>query len=58
MKDIIIAVYFKDCYAGSTILRLEKVFYGEPIPEKYLSYEYEIKLMELVEASIETLLKG
>lgn len=48
-KDLVIAIYRKDCYAGATILKLEKVLYDEDIPEKYNSYEYEIKLMSLVE---------
>lgn len=48
-KDLVTAVYFKDCYAGETILRLEKVFYCEEIPEKYNTCDYEIKLMALVE---------
>ena len=48
-KDLVIAIYRKDCYAGATILKLEKVLYGEDIPDKYNSYEYEIKLMYLVE---------
>lgn len=49
MNGLVIAVYYKDCYAGETILRLEKVFYNEEVPEKYNTYEYEIKLMSLVE---------
>lgn len=49
MKDLVIAVYHKDCYAGETTLRLETVLYCEEIPEKYLTYEYEIKPMWLVE---------
>ena len=49
MKDLVIAVYYKDCYAGETVLKLEKVFYNEEVPEKYNTYEYEIKLMGLVE---------
>ena len=49
MKDLVTAVYYKDCYAGETILRLEKVFYCEEIPEKYNTCDYEIKLMSLVE---------
>lgn len=52
MKDLVIAVYYKDCYAGETILRLEKVFCGEGIPEKYLTCDYEIKIMELVEFNV------
>ena len=51
MKDLVVAVYRKDCYAGETILVLEKVFYNEEIPEKYNHYTYEIKLMALTEDS-------
>lgn len=48
MKDLVTAVYFKDCYAGSTILRLVDVFFdSDKIPEKYHTYEYEIKPMWL-----------
>ena len=46
---MVIAIYRRDCYAGETILRLEKVLFDEDIPEKYNSYEYEIKLMTLAE---------
>lgn len=48
-KDLVTAVYYKDCYAGETVLRLEKVFYCEEIPEEYNTCDYEIKLMALVE---------
>ena len=48
MKDLVLAVYYRDCYAGETILRLEKVLFDEPIPEKYQTSKYEIKLMSLV----------
>lgn len=53
MKDLVIAVYRKDCYAGETILRLVKVFVNEDIPEQYQSYEYEHKLMHLVDCCAE-----
>lgn len=49
MKDVVIAIYRRDCYAGETTLELEKVLVGEEIPEEYNSYKYEIKLMSLVE---------
>lgn len=49
MKDLVTAVYFKDCYAGETVLRLVDVFYDQEIPEQYQTYEYEIKLMALVD---------
>lgn len=48
MKDLVIAVYKKDCYAGETTLHLVKVFVNEEVPEEYQSYEYEQKLMCLV----------
>ena len=49
MKDLVLAVYRRDCYAGVTILKLEKVLYCEEIPEKYKSNDYEIKLMWLAD---------
>ena len=49
MKDLVIAVYRKDCYAGETQLHLVKVFVDEKVPEEYQSYEYECKLMSLVD---------
>lgn len=49
MKDLVIAVYLKDCYAGETQLHLVKVFVDEKVPEEYQSYEYECKLMSLVD---------
>lgn len=49
MKDLVVAVYYKDCYAGATILRLVAVYYDEPVPEKYSSYEYELKPMWLAD---------
>lgn len=49
MKDLVIAVYRKDYYAGETTLHLVKVFFNEEIPEQYQSNEYEHKLMWLVE---------
>jgi hypothetical protein len=48
-KDMVIAIYLRDCYAGETILKLEKVLFDEEIPEKYKTYEYETKLMILEE---------
>jgi hypothetical protein len=51
MKDLAIAVYHRDCYAGETILTFEDVFFKGEIPEKYDSYEYETKLVALVEYS-------
>lgn len=49
MKDLVIAVYFKECYAGETTLKLVDVFHNKEIPEKYQTYEYEVKLMWLAE---------
>lgn len=49
MKDLVIAIYKKDCYAGETTLRLVKVFVNEEIPEQYCTCEYEHKLMCLVD---------
>ena len=48
MKDLVIAIYKKDCYAGETILQLVKVIVNEEIPEEYATSEYEHKLMRLV----------
>lgn len=53
MKDLVIAVYRKDCYAGETSLHLVKVFVNEEIPEQYQSNDYEHKLMYLVEFNAE-----
>ena len=54
MKDLVVAVYYRDCYAGETILKLEDVFYKEDVPEKYINnYKYELKLMSLVEYNAE-----
>ena len=52
VKDLVTAVYFKDCYAGATTLRLVAVLLDEPVPEKYQSYEYELRLMTLEEVKI------
>lgn len=51
MNDLVIAVYFKECYAGEAVLKLVKVFCaGEPIPEEYAgSDSYIIKSMQLCE---------
>lgn len=53
MKDLVIAVYKKDCYAGETVLHLVKVFFNEPIPEQYDSDNYVHKLMWLVDYSVQ-----
>lgn len=53
MKDLVIAVYRKECYAGETILHLVKVFVDEKVPEEYQSYRYERKLMSLVEFNVD-----
>lgn len=52
-KDLVLAVYYRNCYAGETVLELVKVFYGEEIPEEYKTYEYEIKIMQLEEYKAE-----
>lgn len=50
MKDLVLAVYRKDCYAGETILKLVDVLLiNGVLTEKYQSSEYELKLMSLVE---------
>ena len=46
MRDMILAVYRKECYAGETMLRLVGVFLlTEELPKQYLSDEYVLKAM-------------
>lgn len=53
MKDLVIAIYHRENYAGEVILRLKKVVcVDEDIPEEFNSYEYEFKPMQLEEFSI------
>lgn len=49
MKDLVIAIYKKNNYAGETTLQLVKVIVNEEIPEEYATSEYEHKLMRLVD---------
>lgn len=46
MRDLVMAVYRKDCYAGETTLELvDVVLLNGRLPKEYLSCEYELKLM-------------
>ena len=49
MKDLVIAVYHKECYAGETALRLEKVFCSVHDAMPYQTNEYVLKAMQLTE---------
>jgi hypothetical protein len=49
MNDLVIAVYRLDSYAGETTRKLVKVFCNEEVPEEYQTYEYEHRLMQLVD---------
>lgn len=49
MKDLVIAVYRRECYAGETTMRLVKVFADADIPEEYLTNEYELKVKRLID---------
>lgn len=49
MKDLVIAVYRKECYAGETTMYLVKVFVDAEIPEQYLTDEYVLKTKCLVD---------
>lgn len=52
INNYVIAVYYRECYAGEETLRLEKVFVcGEDIPEKYNTYKYIWKCMMLCETN-------
>lgn len=54
MKDLVLAVYRKECYAGETTLHLVDVLLlNKEIPEQYQSYDYELKAMCLVECFTE-----
>lgn len=50
MKDSVIAIYYRENYAGEVILRLQKILCAdEDIPEEFNGYEYEFRLMQLEE---------
>ena len=59
MKDLVIAVYRKDCYAGETTLHLVNVLLpNTKFPDQYKSCEYETRAMFLVDCFTETKQKG
>ena len=48
MKDLVIAIYKDECYAGETTQRLVKVLcLNEELPAEYQTYGYELRLMRL-----------
>ena len=50
MKDLVIAVYRKDCYAGETTLHLVEVLMPKAeLPKQYQTDDYVLKAMRLVD---------